>query len=54
MDGVDLQAEAGVQVGSNKWHSRMTIELWSMVYIIGAVVLLWILGGIVFRRINID
>ena len=53
MNGVDLTAEAGVSVGGNKWHSRMTIELWSLVIIIGALALLWVLGGAVFRRVNV-
>lgn len=53
MDGVDLTAEAGVALGPSRWHSRMTIELWSLVVILGALALLWVLGGVVFRRVNI-
>ncbi len=53
MNGVDMQAEAGVSVGGNSWHSRMTIELWSIVLIVGALALLWLLGGVVFRRVNV-
>ncbi len=53
MNGVDLNAEAGVEFSGNSWHSRMTIELWSLVLIVGALAVLWVLGGVVFRRINI-
>lgn len=53
MDGVDLSAEAGLSVGASSWHSRMTVDLWSFVVIIGALALLWVLGGVVFRRVNI-
>jgi len=52
-NGVDLQAEAGIQVGAGKWHARMTSDLWSMVIILGALAALWILGGVVFRNVNI-
>ncbi len=53
MNGVDISAEAGVAVGGNSWHSRMTIELWSLVVILGSLALLWVLGGVVFRRVNV-
>lgn len=53
MDGVDLVAQAGVQAGGNSWHSRLSVDLWSMIVILGALAVLWILGGVVFRRVNI-
>lgn len=53
MNGVDMEAEAGFALGGNKWHSRMTIELWSLVIILGALAILWVLGGAVFRRVNV-
>lgn len=53
MNGVDLEAEAGVSLGGNAWHSRMTIELWSLILIVGSLALLWLLGGVVFRRVNV-
>jgi hypothetical protein len=53
MNGVDLNAEAGVSLGGNAWHSRMTVDLWSFIIIIGALVALWVLGGVVFRRVNV-
>jgi hypothetical protein len=53
MDGVDLVAEGGVQVGSGKWHARMTTDLWSVVLILGAIAGLWILGGFVFKNVTI-
>lgn len=52
-NGVDMIAEAGIQAGANSWHSRMSIDLWSMLIILGSLALLWILGGVVFRRVNI-
>lgn len=52
-DGVDLEASAGIGVGGSSWHTRMTINLWQFILIIGALALLWALGGVVFRRINI-
>lgn len=53
MNGVDLTAEAGVSIGGSRWHSRMTIDLWTVVIVLGALALLWLLGGVVFKRINI-
>lgn len=53
MNGVDMVAQAGVQAGNNSWHSRITIDLWSLIIIVGALAGLWILGGVVFRRVNI-
>lgn len=53
MNGVDLTAEAGIGLGGSRWHSRMTIDLWSLVVILGALALLWLLGGVVFRRVNV-
>lgn len=53
MNGVDLNAEAGIALGGNAWHARMTVELWSLVIILGALVALWVLGGVVFRRVNV-
>lgn len=53
LNGVDLDAEAGFSLGGNAWHSRMTIELWSLVVILGSLALLWVLGGVVFRRVNV-
>jgi len=52
-NGVDLVGQAGVQVGSAKWHANMTTDLWSVIIIVGALAGLWILGGIVFRNVNI-
>jgi hypothetical protein len=53
LNGVDLEAQAGVSVGGSSWHTRMTVDLWAMIIIIGAVVALWVLGGVVFRRVNV-
>jgi hypothetical protein len=53
LNGVDLNAEAGVSFAGNAWHSRMTVDLWSFIIIIGALVALWVLGGVVFRRVNV-
>ena len=53
LNGVDISAQAGIDVGPSSWHTRMTVDLWSMVIILGALALLWILGGVVFRRVNI-
>ena len=53
LNGVDITAQAGLEVGPSKWHTRMTVDLWSMVIILGALALLWVLGGVVFRRVNI-
>jgi len=52
-DGIDLVGQAGVQVGSAKWHANMTTDLWSVIIILGALAGLWILGGVVFRNVNI-
>ena len=53
MNGVDMVAQAGVEAGGNSWHSRITIDLWSLIIILGALAVLWVLGGVVFRRVNI-
>ena len=53
MNGVDLEASAGVSLGGNKWHTRMTVDLWSLIIIVGSLALLWVLGGVVFRRVNV-
>jgi hypothetical protein len=53
MNGVELSAQAGFEFGPNSWHSRMTVDLWSFIIIIGALVALWVLGGVVFRRVNV-
>jgi hypothetical protein len=53
MDGVDLVGEAGIQVGSGKWHAKMSTDLWSVIIIFGSIAALWILGGIVFRNVVI-
>lgn len=52
MNGVDLDMQAGVALGNNRWHSRMTVDLWSLIIIFGALLTLWVLGGVVFRRVN--
>lgn len=52
-NGVDLVTEAGVQVGSAKWHARMTSDLWSVIIILGAILGLWVLGGVVFKSVTI-
>jgi len=53
LNGVDLTAAGGIELGGNKWHSRMTVDLWSLILIVGSLALLWVLGGIVFRRVNV-
>lgn len=52
-NGVDLVAEAGVGIGGSHWHSNMTIDSWTIVIVLGSLGLLWLLGGVVFKRINI-
>jgi hypothetical protein len=53
MNGVELSAQAGFEFGSNSWHSRMTVDLWQFIIIVGSLALLWVLGGIAFRRVNV-
>lgn len=53
MDGVDIDAQMGIDVGGSHWHSRMTIDLWTLIIILGSLALLWLLGGVVFRRVNV-
>jgi len=53
MNGVDLQAQAGIDIGNSSWHSRITIDFWTLIIILGALTVLWVMGGVVFRRVNI-
>lgn len=54
MGGVDINAQAGIEVGSGKWHARMTTDLWSVLLILGALAGLWFLGGVVFKSVRMD
>ena len=53
MNGIDMTAQAGVDIGGNSWHSRLSIDLWCLLIILGSLMALWVLGGVVFRRVNI-
>jgi hypothetical protein len=53
MNGVDMTAQAGVDIGGSSWHSRITIDLWTLIIIFAALSALWVMGAVVFRRVNI-
>jgi hypothetical protein len=53
LGGVDMQAEAGFDIGGTGIHGSATIEVWTFIIIVGSLALLWLFGGVVFRRINI-
>lgn len=53
MNGIDLQAEAGMQVGPVAWHANISSDVWTLIIMLGSLGLLWVLGGVVFRKINI-
>lgn len=53
MNGVDMTAQAGVDIGKSSWHTRMTVDLWTLIIIFGALTVLWVMGAVVFRRVNI-
>lgn len=52
LNGVDVSANAGVSVGNSSWHSRVTVDLWCLIVIFGSLALLWVMGGVIFRRVN--
>lgn len=52
-NGVDIDAQMGVGVAGSRWDTRITIELWTLVIILGALGILWLMGGVVFRRVNV-
>jgi len=53
MSGVDLTAQAGVEAGGSSWHTRITVDLWTLIIIFAALAALWVMGAVVFRRVNI-
>jgi hypothetical protein len=53
MNGVDLNASAGVGYGDNTFSSKLTVDGWTVAIILTALGLLWLFGGVIFRRINI-
>jgi len=53
LNGVDMVAQAGLDVGNSSWHSRLSIDSWTLMIILGALAVLWLMGGVVFRRVNI-
>ena len=53
MNGVDLEAQAGISAGNSSLSSRISVDLWTLIIIVGALALLWLMGGVIFRRVNI-
>jgi hypothetical protein len=53
MNGVDMTAQAGVDVGGSSWHSRLTVDSWTLIVILASLAVLWLMGAVVFRRVNI-
>lgn len=49
-DGVDLLDHALV---SAPWHARIPSDTYLFMIIIGALVVLWLLGGVAFKSVNI-
>lgn len=52
-NGVDIAGEAGMNVGPVAWHARISTDLWTLIIMLLALGALWVLGGVVFRKINL-
>lgn len=50
MDGVDVLDHALV---STPWHAKIPSDTYLFLVIIGALGVLWLLGGVAFRSVNI-
>lgn len=53
LDGSDIEAGVGVNVGGRGFGANLSVDVWSAIIILGALALLWFMGGVVFRKINI-
>lgn len=49
-DGVDMLSQGMVNV---PWHARIPSDTYLFGIIIGALVVLWLLGGVAFKSVNI-
>lgn len=52
-NGVDVSAEAGMNVGPVKWHAQISTDTWTLIIMLASLAALWVLGGVVFRKINL-
>lgn len=49
-DGVDVMSHANI---GTKWHQNLSTDTYMFLIMLGALALLWILGGLVFKTANI-
>ena len=47
MDGVDLQGHG--EDGTAYARGTFSVNLWAWIYVVGSILLLWLLGGLVFK-----
>jgi hypothetical protein len=50
MNGIDLQGHAQVPGVSTKWHGNLSVDTYLFLIMMGALALLWLLGGVVFKN----
>lgn len=53
LNGTDIEAGVGASIGGRGFGANLSVDVWSAIIILGALALLWFMGGVVFKKINL-
>lgn len=54
LNSVDLvDGSSGGSPLAFKWHARLSVETWTAIVMIAALVGLWVIGGTLARKVNV-
>lgn len=50
LNGVDVTDHQGTGAVSTSWHANLSVDTYVFLLIMGALAMLWLLGGVVFKN----